>query len=242
MLQISSFFPIKANFPSRAPADLSPNILPTPKHSINSTSNRITVPPQPSPHSTMSFSSSPIKMFALCMLLAALFSPALCAPFPLSVRQATEPSASPEESPEPEEEECVDARYLTSYSAEHLVHPAHMMADVLCPADSTLPCGTANHMVRIAGKPISYAALCETRKCTADRMLVNSVLSHEWKEQKHGEGLVLTMFDVRHPEVAQKTLHRFIAMRRTMERAIFKSTKSVIATRMAFTWLVSYSG
>lgn len=169
---------------------------------------------------TMSSNAVSIKLLALLALFTVLLSPALCSPFAWSMRQDAEESAEPEGSPEPEEV-CVDARYLSRYTADNLVHMAHITADVLCPTDSSLPCATANHMVRLNGKAISYAALCEERKCTIDRMQVNSVLSHKWTEQEHDNGVVLTMLDARHPETVQKSLHRLTSARRAISKKLF---------------------
>lgn len=163
------------------------------------------------------------------ILLFALLAVALASP---AVRQAEttdaaapSPEGSPEESPEDslepsvspdveeEDEVCVDEKYLLARHARHeLVHAAPLLAPALCPGGD-LPCGTANHMVRVDGNPISYRQLCDIRECTKRNMLVNSVLSHVWKEIEH-DGVTMTMFDTRHPEAAQKAFHWTIAQKR----------------------------
>lgn len=179
--------------------------------------------------------SSAFKSFLVCCVLLAVASscfaslPARPAPVsaavPIAVRQ-TSPTPSPsasddaETSPEPEDV-CVDAAYLSKYSAEHLVHPEHLLKDVLCPVDSSLPCATANHMLRVDGKKVSYALYCETKECTTGSVEVNSVMSHMWKEEEH-DGAVLTMFDHRHPEIVQKVLHRLISFRRAAAKKFMK--------------------
>lgn len=116
---------------------------------------------------------------------------------------------------------CVDATYLNEYLRRDLVHAEHVWADVLCPANSTLPCGTTEHGVLSEGTLISYAALCQRpgMACSKTRMLVNSVLSNKWPLQQHITGRMhssvqLTMFDVRHPPRVQLVLHSFISFGR----------------------------
>lgn len=57
----------------------------------------------------------------------------------------------------------------------------------------------------------------ETVTCeTKENVKVNSVLSHLWNDESHGENndVELTMFDARHPKTLQQGLHRVIALRR----------------------------
>lgn len=108
-------------------------------------------------------------------------------------------------------EVCVDARYLSYVPSLHLVHKEPILARVLCPQNTTLPCGTPNHMLRIRETATSYASFCLSVPCTHRRIAVNSVLSHRWHEEDHGYGITLTMLDMRHPELIQQVLHSAIA-------------------------------
>lgn len=130
-----------------------------------------------------------------------------------------------EPSPEPslpiEGEECVDAQYVTRYGPDDLVHDPHILAQVLCPVNSSLPCGTPDHMLKIQGTPVSYRQFCDIVRCERTTMHVNSVLSHIWEDEEHDRGIVLTMLDVRHPERVQTIVHRTVAARRAVRRAIF---------------------
>lgn len=142
------------------------------------------------------------------------------------VTLTTTPSPSPsssvsdDEDPAetPEDEVCVEMSYLSRVPSEHLVHASPFSAAVLCPSSSTLPCATADHMVRVAGKSISYRQLCKSTNCEKRNMLVNSVLAHAWTETMHDGNTALTMFDARHPEFVQRVVHRVISMRRAIIR------------------------
>lgn len=137
-------------------------------------------------------------------------------------------SASPDDD---DDEICVDVKYLATKgftSSQHFVHRQHFKANVLCPMSNGLPCGTANHAIRINGKGnevkkiTSYKTFCSVYKCERKRMLVNSVWSHIWNENEHGvidesqenENMKLTMFDQRHPQSMQLALHRIMATTR----------------------------
>lgn len=128
----------------------------------------------------------------------------------------SEPSEEPSTAPEEDDEVCVDASYLSHLPAHQLVHTESFPASVLCPKDSSLPCATAQHLVRYNGKALSYAGYCDLVECEKkDNVLVNSVLSHKWVDEAHHDNTVhLTMFDARHPETTQKLLHRFIEFKR----------------------------
>lgn len=121
-------------------------------------------------------------------------------------------STEPEVSVSPDDDGvCVDERYLTKkgFNSDDMVHKNGLIARVLCPVGrSSLPCGTVNHKVRVGGKGLSYAELCnrEGMKCDEAVIKVNSVYSHMWSEMKH-EDVVLTMYDVRYPEAPQRSLH-----------------------------------
>lgn len=138
--------------------------------------------------------------------------------------ESDSPTETPDEA-EPSAEDdgdvCVDARHLSAVPADHLVHAEHFEADVLCPTSdgdfASLPCATRNHLVLLRGEPLSYDHLCALASvsCRADRVLVNSVLSHVWVDEPHHDGaLHLTMLDSRHPASLQRALHRLIAVRR----------------------------
>lgn len=166
---------------------------------------------------------SSFKYLAFALALVSLLVAALAAPF--SIKQDASPSPSPSDdmdaSPEPDDDVCVDASYLINYASHQLVHVKHIMADVLCPKDSSLPCATANHMIRIDGKAASYVQYCERYACADNKMEVNSVLSYMWEDEDHDNGVKLTMFDVRHPEKVQIILHRLTAVRRDIAKKIW---------------------
>lgn len=124
-----------------------------------------------------------------------------------------DPSMSPELEPSPSEESgdddvCVSETYLLSlgHSRRDLVHPSGIVATALCPVRSALPCGTSNHMLRVAGESISYERYCQTNDCEKRMVKVNSVYSHLWSE-RNVEGVTMTMFDTRYHELPQKALH-----------------------------------
>lgn len=120
-----------------------------------------------------------------------------------------------EESPEPSSEEvCVDVSHLREYDSVELVHARPIRARVFCPEGTSLPCATADHLLRVDGRPVSYRDFCAMAVCERRFMNVNSVLAHRWKEEIHADGVVLTMLDARHPERLQRLLHRFLAVRR----------------------------
>lgn len=145
-------------------------------------------------------------------------------------------SVEPSPSSEFEEEVCVDATHLAAYPAHVLVHPTHIDAAVLCPlpvstpasASASLPCATADHLLRIDGVSLSYRDFCgrDDVRCESRRMPVNSVFAHLWEETSHSNAIPdahvkLTMLDSRHPEVAQKLLHRATALKRAISRKLF---------------------
>lgn len=108
----------------------------------------------------------------------------------------------------------VEAGYLSKYKIHELVHLEHISAHALCPLNSTLPCGTSDHMLRVHGMPMSYYAYCQRSEvvCVGKQVKVNSVMSHLWKDANHSNGVLLTMLDSRHPEIVQRMLHRSIAL------------------------------
>lgn len=136
-------------------------------------------------------------------------------PMPTVSMSPSMPGPSDDVEPSPEDE-CVDITHLTAYPSHALVHEEHITADVFCPRDSSLPCATANHMLRVEGKSVSYREYCEVVSCDKKTMKVNSVFSHMWEEQTHNNGVVLTMFDGRHPETVQKALHQLMAAGRSV--------------------------
>lgn len=144
----------------------------------------------------------------------------------VSVHGATvEETMTAEPTPESDDEVCVDAKYLASFPAHTLVHTKAIRAAVLCPQSSSLPCATADHMVRVNGMATSYREYCNRAgvSCESKRMAVNSVLSHLWEETRHDDGVSLTMLDARHPETLQKMMHRAIAIRRSVARAVLRN-------------------
>lgn len=116
-----------------------------------------------------------------------------------------------EESADGDDGVCVDETYLTTrgFHLNDMVHATSLLSPVLCPAYNGLPCGTANHKVRVNGVSLSYQQLCarEDVTCRKDVLKVNSVWSHQWQEAVHGDAH-LTMYDVRYSESAQRLLHR----------------------------------
>lgn len=142
-----------------------------------------------------------MKLFLL-LVMCALFA----VTFARTFEETMEPSPS-EEMGDDDEEVCVDQAYLVSlgHSRRDMVHKDGIVATALCPGGS-LPCGTQHHMVRVDGKAMSYGELCETRQCETKVMTVNSVYTHLWEEREH-DGVVMTMFDRRYPEVGQMIAH-----------------------------------
>lgn len=102
---------------------------------------------------------------------------------------------------------CVDERYLRGlgHGGEDFVHRGGLIARVFCPGNG-LPCGTGFHKVRVGGVGMSYVEFCAMVRCERRVMRVNSVYSHRWRERSVG-GVVVTMYDVRHLETAQRALH-----------------------------------
>lgn len=113
---------------------------------------------------------------------------------------------------------CVDERYLLDLGFEmrHMVHQKSFHSAVWCPSHGGLPCGTSNHKIRMNGMSVSYKQLCEERSvpCHRDVVKVNSVWSTIWQEKAHGNA-ILTMYDVRYSETAQRLLHRVMRSVRT---------------------------
>lgn len=176
---------------------------------------------------------APSSLKSIISFLVLVYIVAVAFASPFSVRQdaSSSPTVSPTMSISPspskgaadssDNDVCVDASYLFNYASHQLVHAKHIMADVLCPAESSLPCATPNHMIRIDGKAASYAQYCERYACAENKMEVNSVLSHIWEDENHGNGFELTMFDYRHPENLQIVLHRLTAMRRDIAKKMW---------------------
>lgn len=168
-----------------------------------------------------------LRRFALLFLLLSLLAMMVYG-LPTAFRQDDDDDGHEEKSPEAskdeddEDEVCVDASYLSKFQSHHLVHTEHLVSDVFCPKGqyASLPCATGDHMLRMAGVSLSYREFCESHKCDNKRMPVNSVLSHVWEEESHGN-VVLTMFDSRHPEVFQKAIHRLTSLRRSVVGALF---------------------
>ncbi|KAI0562493.1 hypothetical protein FGB62_59g024 [Gracilaria domingensis] len=135
-------------------------------------------------------------------------------PIPESIRNSApsdldEITVMPTPTPESRATECVDERYLRAkgYAPHTFVHRPAKLARTLCPP-GTLPCATPHHKVLFDGSNLSYEKLCERlQTCEVQHILVNSVYSHVWQPEEHENGAVLTMYDVRYPEMAQKALH-----------------------------------
>eukprot|EP00177_Eucheuma_denticulatum_P008239 GFKZ01014992.1.p2 GENE.GFKZ01014992.1~~GFKZ01014992.1.p2 ORF type:complete len:177 (+),score=18.87 GFKZ01014992.1:417-947(+) len=174
-----------------------------------------------------------MKSFTLLTLLLFTFltlvtlSPAL--PF-TSTRQGDEtetetddellesPSVEPEESPVAGDEDpiCVETAYLArlGHPPTNLVHRRSILANAFCPP-AALPCGTRHHRLRLNGRDLSYEQYCQQVVCTRKLVEVNSVWSHLWQD-RHVDGVVLTMMDHRYPEMPQKLLHRAMSAVRTV--------------------------
>lgn len=102
----------------------------------------------------------------------------------------------------------MDEHYLlqSGHTRDQFVHKVARIVNAYCPP-SNLPCGSEHHKLRLSdGTSISYHDYCLENVCERRLVKVNSVFSHLWKETVHGD-VRLTMFDVRHPEKAQKLLH-----------------------------------
>lgn len=173
----------------------------------------------------MKMTSATLLLLASVVLLGSVVT-AVAVPLEVSLRAddaagTSEPQVTNEPEPEASSEEvCVDARHLADVPAHHLVHAEHVLADAYCPLSSSLPCGTADHVIRLRDGPtVTYAQYCVDRECRRERMLVNSVLSHLWTDEEHDAGDVsLTMLDGRHPAVVQRTFHRTISLARRVAR------------------------
>lgn len=111
---------------------------------------------------------------------------------------------------------CVDVSHLSSHPRHDLVHLQDFFAPVYCPVASSLPCGTADHLLVVSGSPMSCCEYCDSVLCVERLTLVNSVLSHIWRDELHHGNVQLTMYDVRHPAVMQKVLHRAISASRLL--------------------------
>lgn len=145
---------------------------------------------------------------SVLFLIAALVAVASAHPaFVIRQEEELEPSPLPSDESTESDLVCVDEAYLVSlgHSRHDMVHKQSTVTSALCPGGA-LPCGTEHHMVRVAGLPMSYRQLCETRACQTKLVAVNSVFTHVWQEREH-DGVVMTMFDHRYPEMAQKALH-----------------------------------
>lgn len=118
---------------------------------------------------------------------------------------------------------CVDERYLKErgFLADTLVHQQAILATVLCPHARTLPCGTPDHKVRFNGEDMSYESMCALAhvQCRVSKMKVNSVYTHLWTDVAH-EDVMLTMFDSRYAEPAQKVLHAVMRAWRTAKNRV----------------------
>lgn len=137
---------------------------------------------------------------------------------------SVEPSISPGDDDGDDDDDdtvCVDHQYLINagYPTEHLIHGDGVMSPVLCPRNTQLPCGSANHMIRANGVSMSYLQLCDSPavECESDHIKVNSVYTHLWNEVAHGDH-VLTMYDIRYPERAQRALHSVMHKMRTVRK------------------------
>lgn len=122
---------------------------------------------------------------------------------------------------------CVDAKYLEGKNVEAatLVHTSHILSEVLCPMNSTLPCATHNHALIFNGMLTSYRQFCGQpgNQCRVDVKFVNSVLVGLWQNEDHPHvhsTVQLTMFDFRYPRVLQHILHDFISIRRSLAMKI----------------------
>lgn len=153
-----------------------------------------------------------------------------------SVVEPLDPSLSPEDDGDDDDSSvCVDQEYLVriGFTQESFVHDNGIESTVLCPIKSSLPCGTADHMVRVDGTTMSYDDYCALSgvSCSQREMVVNAVYSHMWDEMTHvtrlqdpssssaSHNVELTMFDARYGETQQIVLHAAMRnMRRVRKR------------------------
>lgn len=222
--QVANTSPVPTITPTPSPTSTPTSVSPTPSPTstpIPTPSASQSVEPAPaSPSPEASVTSSPFASPAVKSPSPPATTPT-SSPTPSSStslsQDAPDPSFSPEDSPEDDGGVCVDAGYLDALgvAADERVHRQAIKARVLCPRIEGLPCGTAHHVVRFRGRTASYAELCAGGdvQCGEDRMLVNSVWTHAWVERAHGDA-VLTMYDVRHGERAQRMLHRVMRVMR----------------------------
>lgn len=134
---------------------------------------------------------------------------------------------------------CVDHQWLVAqgFGAHEMVHAAPVLAPVLCPVGSRLPCGTAHHALRIGNQDTSYGEYCATRKveCTRERIFVNSLFAFH-PVSRSGIDLTantlsvrLYMHDVRYPFGAQVALHMAISASHNAMHTV----RSLVTTRSA---------
>lgn len=205
--------PKRSRSPSSTPqpSQTSPSTSPTStatSSSSSSSSPSVDSTQTPSPQETHNSSSSPD------------FTPDISDPI-----ETVTPSSSsslPEQATDSSDDEgssvCVDERYLAQrgYKPQDFVHQDGPVVPVLCPVIDGLPCGTQHHKLRVNAIDISYKHLCSRKdvQCFANVLKVNSVWSHAWQDVNHAH-VVLTMYDVRYPEIAQRLLHRAMSRVRT---------------------------
>lgn len=176
--------------PSKEPEPTTPSVSAGPKEPV------VVAPPKEEPNATTSIEETPVS------------SASSEEDNPFSDISAED---APTQTPDDDGSVCVEESYLLERGVKRIemVHQNAPLTNVLCPIGTSLPCGTTNHKIRFGSKHLSYKELCEHPDftCEKDVRHVNSVYSHLWKDVDH-DGVVMTMFDVRYPEAAQKVLHK----------------------------------
>jgi len=90
---------------------------------------------------------------------------------------------------------CVETSYIDMHGLER-VHEEDTYSEVFCISGSTLPCGTADHLLDISGVYVSYRTYCQTHTCTQKMAYVNGIKHSQASRLVHdGELKLTTMTD-----------------------------------------------
>eukprot|EP00184_Porphyridium_aerugineum_P000928 CAMPEP_0184701382 /NCGR_PEP_ID=MMETSP0313-20130426/19625_1 /TAXON_ID=2792 /ORGANISM="Porphyridium aerugineum, Strain SAG 1380-2" /LENGTH=401 /DNA_ID=CAMNT_0027161425 /DNA_START=179 /DNA_END=1384 /DNA_ORIENTATION=- len=95
---------------------------------------------------------------------------------------------------------CVEVSYIEKYGLER-VHEQDSYAEVLCITGSTLPCGTADHLLEVHGSYVSYSDYCKSHACTQKMAYVNGIRHSQAHKLVHDNELKLTTMTSRTNQV-----------------------------------------
>ena len=105
--------------------------------------------------------------------------------------------SSPEPSPAPASNVCVDAKALAHLDTNNLVFPQHPVSRVLC--DHSGSCATPGHIVQYNGQAMMMSTYCEGVGCVERMMEVNSPrYQRGMRVGSKTEGLEYTVFAARY--------------------------------------------